>query len=81
MTMTRPHEKTYYFKHAEYGGGYEHRDTTGTLLLEWLVGDTIANAFCDADGCIELVRFHRPCEDLVVLKRLSDIRATVTKHF
>lgn len=79
--MPRPHEKTYYFKRAEYGGGFEHRDTTGSILLEWLVGDTIADAFCDADGCIELVRMHRPCEDMVVLRRQSDVRAVITKYY
>ena len=79
--MSRPHHKHYFFQRRQDGYGFEHRDTTSSILLEWLVGDTIADGFCDDDGCIELVRFHRPCEDLVVMRRLSDIRATVTKYY
>lgn len=79
--MSRPHHTTYFFKRCEDCERFEHRDTTGSVLLEWLVGDTIADAFCDPDGSLELVRMHRPCEDLVVMRRLSDIRATITKYY
>lgn len=73
--MSRQHTKCYYFPRKQDGEHFEHISTDGAVTLDHLIGETLAIAFCDFETSLELVRFHRPMETLIVQRRLSDIRA------
>ena len=78
--MSRPKSHIYFFNRCKDAEGFEHVSTDGALTLDCIVGETLAAAFCDCDNGLELVRMHRQLETIVVHKRLTDIKATLTVY-
>ena len=76
--MVRPYTTNYYFSRSHNLMGFEHISTDGTMLLDNLCGATLADAFCN-DGCgLELVRFKHEHQTLIIMRRLTDIKVTLT---
>lgn len=71
--MARPYYTQYYFNRTHDLQRFEHVSTDGKAVLDDYVGETIAAAFCDGDSALDLVRFHRSGEQVVVQRRLTDI--------
>lgn len=76
--MARPYSTNYYFNRTRDLRGFEHISTNGEVVLDHLCGATIADAFCNDSCDLQLVRFSRSGETLTILRRLTDIKATVT---
>ena len=76
--MARPYTTQYYFNRTRDLQGFEHISTDGAVMLDQLCGETIASAMCDNDCSLEMVRFSRHGEQLIIHRRLTDIRAQLT---
>ena len=76
--MPRPYTTCYYFNRTSNLERFEHVSSCGSVLLDDFIGETLAAAFCSDASGIELVRFHRALETIVVQRRLSDIVMRIT---
>lgn len=77
--MSRPIYTQYYFNRTHDLQGFEHVSSCGAMVLDHLCGETIAAAMCDNDSDLELVRFSRPKEQVIIQRRLTDIVARVIR--
>lgn len=78
--MARSHTHQYYFNRTHDLRGYEHISTCGALILDHICGETIAAALCDNDSALELVRFRRANETIIVHRRLTDIKVDISMY-
>lgn len=76
--MVRPHSTTYYFKCRDNGDGFEYIDSTRQVALADYIGETQTTMFCDCDNALELVRFSRPCEQIVVHRLIGVLKLCIT---
>lgn len=79
--MVRKNTKTYFFVKRDNAFGYEYRDSTKSVFLVDYVGETLATALCDCDNGLEMLRFSRPAEQIIVHKTMLHIKLEISKWF
>lgn len=77
INMVRKNTKTYFFVRRDNAPGYEYRDSTKSVFLVDYVGETLATALCDCDNGLEMVRFSRPAEQIIVHRTMSHIKLEI----
>lgn len=76
----RPTTKTYYFTKKTPNGTYNHLSTNGEIILDFVIGEFLANCFCNDNNDLRVVIFRKSNSECNVRKRINDIILTITEY-